>query len=513
MDTTDKKLAILLFILAFIPRILGIDRDQMHRDEPVYVRYGYQYIVQIIELNFDRTYWMETYHNFEHPPLAKLLFGMAIYFSKNFIDSLIAARLVVVIIGSLTVVVLFFFTKELFNRKVAILSALFLTFQNTHVFHSRLAMLDAPLTLFYLLTLFFLYKGLKGNDKHILISAVTLGLAIGTKYTGLLLIPTAFSILLINYLKIRETDKQKMLKFPMVTLKKFIFLILWPFLGLLIVFLLPPFTWVGIYWLSDVFTELMKYWIGIVCFTLIIFILVYFMSKQLRLIEINDKKVIQFPSIPLRKVTLILTCVAICGAVLAYVINAILPNILYVFSRPFAYHIRHTQRGHTVLFFGRQIIPPWYFYIVILILALTPYLLGFILFGSYNSLRTRRYEDRFIWCWILNVLVISSFSTVKFGPRFILQIFPSLMILGALGIQQIIELSGNRIVDKNRLFLWIGCIFVCLDIILLGFTFPYYFEYFSEFFGVSIGHDPFVRGLIRDDVPAQFKFTKIPLSI
>ena len=30
------------------------------------------------------------------------------------------------------------------------------------------------------------------------------------------------------------------------------------------------------------------------------------------------------------------------------------------------------------------------------------------------------------------------------------------------------------------------------------------FEYFSEFVGVSIGHDPFVRGLIRDDVPAQF---------
>ena len=504
MDKNDKKLCILLFISALIPRIIGINRDQMHRDEPVYVRYGFQYIEQIIELNFDRTYWMETYHNFEHPPLAKLLFGMAIYFSKNVIDPLIAARLVVVIIGSLTVIVLFFFTKELFNRKIAIISALFLSFQSTHIFHSRLAMLDVPLTFFYLLSLFFFYKGIKGNYKHFLISALVLGLAIGTKYTGLLLIPTAISILLINHLKIREIDKQKRLIFPTITLEKFVFLLLWAPLGLLIVFLLPPFTWVGLYWLTDVFAELAQYWIWMVGFTIIIFILIYFMSKNLRPIEINNKKVIQLPSILIQYVFLILLCVAISGAVLAYTLNTTSSDIIYLFSRPFAYHISHTQRGHTVLFFGRQIIPPWYFYIVVLVLALAPYLLGFIIFGSYNSLRMRQYEDRFIWCWIINVLVISSFSTVKFGPRFILQIFPGLMILGALGIKQIIKLRGNHITDRSRLQLWIGCIFVCLDIVLLGITFPYYFEYFSEFFGVSIGHDPFVRGLIRDDVPAQF---------
>ncbi|MFX1519585.1 MAG: glycosyltransferase family 39 protein [Promethearchaeota archaeon] len=502
MHKTDKKLAILLFILALIPRILGINRDQVHRDEQVYVRYGYQYIVNIIELNFDRTYWMETYHNFEHPPLAKLLFGMAIFFSKDHIDPLIAARLVVVIIGSLTVIVLFFFTKELYNRRFALLSALFLSFQNTHVFHSRLAMLDVPLAFFYLLTLFFFYKGLKGNGKYILISAITLGLAIGTKYTGLLLIPTAISILLINYLKIKEIGEQKMLIFPTVTLTKFIFFLLWVPIGLLIVFLLPPFTWVGIYWLSDVFTELTKYWIGIVCLMVTIFILIYFISKKLRLTKLNNRNVIQLPSISLRKAFLIILCMAICGAVLAFIINTALPNIIYVFSRPFAYHISHTQRGHTVLFFGRQVIPPWYFYIVVLILALTPYMLGFIIFGSYNSLRRRQYEDRFIWCWIINVLVLSSFSTVKFGPRFILQVFPCLMILGALGIEQILELR-NHIAARNRM-LWVGCIFVCLDILFLGITFPYYFEYFSEFFGVSIGHEPFVRGLIRDDVPASF---------
>ena len=118
MEKNDKKLCILLFISALIPRILSIDREHEHIDESVYTGYGFQYIEQIIELNIDKTYWMETYHNFEHPPLAKLLFGMAIYFSKNIIDPLVAARLVVVILGSLTVIVLFFFTKELFNRKI-----------------------------------------------------------------------------------------------------------------------------------------------------------------------------------------------------------------------------------------------------------------------------------------------------------------------------------------------------------------------------------------------------------
>jgi len=465
------------------------------------VGYGFQYIEQIIELNFDRTYWMETYHNFEHPPLAKLLFGMSIYFSKNIIDPLIAARLVVVIIGSLTVIVLFFFTKELFNRKIAILSALFLSFQSTHIFHSRLALLDVPLTFFYLLTLFFFYKGIKGNYKHLFISALVLGLAIGTKYTGLLLIPTAISMLLINHLKIREIDKQKRLIFPTITLEKFVFLLLWAPLGLLIVFLLPPFTWVGLYWLSDVFAELTRYWIWIVLFTIIIFTIIYFISKKLRPIEINNKKVIQLPSITIQNVFLTSLSIAISGAVLVYILNTTSSDILYLFSRPFAYHIRHAQKGQPVLFLGRQIIPPWYFYIIVLALALTPYLLGFIIFGSYNSLRMRQYEDRFIWCWIINILVISSFSTVKFGPRYILQIFPSLMILAALGIQQIIKLRGNRITDRGKILLWIGCIFVFLDILFLGITFPYYFEYFSEFFGVSIGHNPFVRGLIRDDVP------------
>jgi 4-amino-4-deoxy-L-arabinose transferase-like glycosyltransferase len=444
---------------------------------------------------------METYHNFEHPPLAKLLFGMAIYFSKGVIDPLVAARLVVVILGSLTVIVLFFFTKELFNRKIAIVSALFLSFQGTHIFHSRLAMLDVPLTFFYLLSLFFFYKGIKGNYRLLLISSLNLGLAIGTKYTGLLLIPTAISILLINHLKIREIDTQKRLILPTIKFEKFVFLLLWAPLGLLIVFLLPPFTWVGLYWLSDVFAGLARYWLWIIGFTIMIFIISYFTSKKLRPIEINDEKVIQLPSILIRNVFLILLSTAIFGIVLVYILNTISSDILYLFSRPFAYHIRHSQRGHPVLFFGRQIIPPWYFYIVVLVLALTPYLLGFIIFGGFNSLRMRRYEDRFIWCWIINILVISSFSSVKFGPRFILQIFPSLMILAALGIQQIIKLRGNRTIDRGRLQLWIGCIFVFLDIVFLGITFPYYFEYFSEFFGVSIGHNPFVRGLIRDDVP------------
>ena len=129
------------------------------------------------------------------PPLNMWLISLAyqIFGVNNF-----ASRFFAAVFGTLTLVLVFYLGKKLYNRYVGLLSALVLgTFTTFYVF-SRLAMTDIPLVFFALGSVYFfvLSEKSKHTIQYAALSGLFFGLALMTKQLEALLIP----LILISYL-------------------------------------------------------------------------------------------------------------------------------------------------------------------------------------------------------------------------------------------------------------------------------------------------------------------------
>jgi len=122
------------------------------------------------------------------PPLLEWLMSLAyqVFGVNNF-----ASRIWTAGFGALSLVLIFYLGKKLYNRYVGFMSALVLgTFVTYYVF-ARYAMTDVPLVCFILASIYFfvLSEG-KGNaNRYAVLSGVFFGLALMTKQIAALLIP------------------------------------------------------------------------------------------------------------------------------------------------------------------------------------------------------------------------------------------------------------------------------------------------------------------------------------
>ena len=184
-----------------------------------------------------------------HPPLGKWLIGIGI---KVFGNDEFGWRISAAIIGTLSVVLIYLITKELFKSVfLSNVAAALMAFDGLALVMSRVALLDIFLMFFILLAFYFLIKN------YLWLSGVAIGLAAATKWSAIFLIP--FLILLtINYLQIE----------PVKWLKRATQFIFLPSLVYLI-------SWSG--WIftsggwdrqsgSNVFTSLWKYHVAILDF-------------------------------------------------------------------------------------------------------------------------------------------------------------------------------------------------------------------------------------------------------
>ena len=184
-----------------------------------------------------------------HPPLGKWLIGIGI---KIFGNNEFGWRISAAVIGTLSVVLIYFITKELFNSIfLSNIAAALMALDGLALVMSRVALLDIFLMFFILLAFYFLVKN------YLWLSGIAIGLAAATKWSAIFLIPF-FILLTLNYLQIEPI---KLLK----RAAQFIFL---PSLIYLI-------SWSG--WIftsggwdrqsgSNVFTSLWKYHIAILDF-------------------------------------------------------------------------------------------------------------------------------------------------------------------------------------------------------------------------------------------------------
>ena len=129
------------------------------------------------------------------PPLfhivTALVYKVFINFNEGAAD--FATKMVSPILGSLTLIFSFLIAKMLFNKKKAFYSLIFLTFIPLSIDYSVFSYIDGMVTFLAVLSV---YLALKNKT---MLSSITAGLAILTKYNGIFILPVLLFIIYMNY--------------------------------------------------------------------------------------------------------------------------------------------------------------------------------------------------------------------------------------------------------------------------------------------------------------------------
>lgn len=104
------------------------------------------------------------------------------------LDGEILIRIIVEIFSILGILSTYYLGEKLYNEKVGLLSALFLSFSPLYIFFSQKILTEVIFITFSSLALTTFYIGIEKNRKFFYISAVLTGISILTKYFGFLLI-------------------------------------------------------------------------------------------------------------------------------------------------------------------------------------------------------------------------------------------------------------------------------------------------------------------------------------
>lgn len=178
---------ILIFFVAFTFRLWGINAQGQTWDEVAYYDGGKEYITNLYHFDFASADW---HKNFEHPPVGKWLYGFAGILSyKNIlhinIDQFTYGRIASSLMGSLTIILVYYLVVEIFkSKKIAIIASLILTFLPVFIAHNKVLGLETPTALFYTLAVYLFYLGLTKDKKYFLWTGLATGLAIGTRFNN-----------------------------------------------------------------------------------------------------------------------------------------------------------------------------------------------------------------------------------------------------------------------------------------------------------------------------------------
>jgi len=157
-----------------------------------------------------------------YPPMFDLF--TAAFFSIGGI-TVFSGRLVSVVFSFLSLYAVFEFTCRLYEPKIGLLASIFLGIMPGFVWLSRLAMIETMLIFFFTLSVLFFFMWLQnGKLAALLLSGLTLGVGILTKYQviiGLAIMLTGLLILDRGYLK------SKLTRFPLILLTTFAVVVPW----------------------------------------------------------------------------------------------------------------------------------------------------------------------------------------------------------------------------------------------------------------------------------------------
>jgi len=190
-NKNNTKYIVILFLIGIILRLIFSSMLGGSADEMVYGTHAKGIINSglLQEMHEDPIWFYLT-------DLSYKIFGM----------TLISSRLLSIIFGALSTIALYLLTKEMFNKKIALIASFLLTFSAYHILMT-LTEMDIAMTFFALLSSYFLIKYLKNSviEYHV-IGTILLGIGILVKNSGALFIP-GYLIALIIYPKIKYKQK------------------------------------------------------------------------------------------------------------------------------------------------------------------------------------------------------------------------------------------------------------------------------------------------------------------
>jgi len=198
----DLFIAFSLFLISMVLRLINYTKLSTYVDEMIYYNQAYS----ILSYN-----WSWPFEDMQaNPPFIPYVLAILTYL---FGGGLEVFRLVSILAGSLSVYVMYFLGKKLFNRRVGILSAILLTFSSYHILYSKIIMLESTVIFFILTSIYYFYKSCdkKRDIKYACISGVFVGLATITKWVGLLLYPVFFIYILWTKKSFRSLLNKKFL--------------------------------------------------------------------------------------------------------------------------------------------------------------------------------------------------------------------------------------------------------------------------------------------------------------
>jgi 4-amino-4-deoxy-L-arabinose transferase-like glycosyltransferase len=193
------------FIAALLLRWSGAFRDYQYTfDESLYQELGYQLYLDpgnyspqpVYRKLLDLGRQPPAYLNqplFKHPPLFSYLIAL---FLHIFGATVTSALLIPVLLGSLSIWIIYLLGSKIFGPAIGMISAVLLCLDPVHWICSQKLWPGSTQALFVLLALYFFVRGWE-RERFYLFSGISLGLALLVKYSSILLLPTLLGYALI----------------------------------------------------------------------------------------------------------------------------------------------------------------------------------------------------------------------------------------------------------------------------------------------------------------------------
>lgn len=186
----DNLPLIIIIALAFFLRFWDIGWNGFNGDESIYSG-------QAASLLGEKDYIKHFAVFRAHPLLLQAM--VSISFALFGVHDMVA-RIVPVIFGTLTVFVTYLVAKELFDRKIGLISCLILALLPFHIVFSRQVLVDVPLSFFVMLFLYFVTKyRITGHNIYSYWTGVSCGLSFISKEVGIITIPIFLIYTLITH--------------------------------------------------------------------------------------------------------------------------------------------------------------------------------------------------------------------------------------------------------------------------------------------------------------------------
>lgn len=157
---------------------------------------------------------------FKHPPVFTFLSVLSM---KMFGPKLVSAEYVSLLLSVLMIPLIYLLGAQVYDRRVGLLSALFLWMDPISIICSQKVWMDSTIAFFTLLSaLFFVYGLKRSNGWYFILSGMASGFAVNTKYTGILI-----TLVIVLFCLIYRKDLFKSRKFQLSLALPFFMLIPW----------------------------------------------------------------------------------------------------------------------------------------------------------------------------------------------------------------------------------------------------------------------------------------------